>query len=57
MKCFFCNKEACAKAGSAQGNIWSALLPSSLMNAPSQKSTWSKSEKYLCRKHFEELVK
>ena len=50
MKCFYCKQEACAKVGSAQGNILKALFPFF-------GKSWSKSERYVCRKHFEELVK
>jgi hypothetical protein len=26
MKCFFCNREACAKVGSSKASIWKALF-------------------------------
>jgi len=43
MKCFYCDKEACAKIGTSKGNIFSALLG---------RRCWSKTELYVCRKHF-----
>lgn len=45
MKCFWCRRQACAKVGEAKGNIWQALIGG---------KSWSKREKYVCRKHYEE---
>ena len=43
IKCFYCNRDACAKLGGAKGNIIKALFG---MKA------WVKSEQYVCRKHY-----
>ena len=44
MKCFFCNREACAKVGSSKASLWKALFGDKALK---------KSEIYLCRMHFE----
>gem|GEM_PF-4499307 len=44
MKCFYCDREASAKIGSAKGNLWMSLLGL---------KTWDKKEIYVCRKCFE----
>lgn len=43
MKCFYCEKEACAKIASAKADIIGSLFG---------KKAWVKDEKYVCRKHF-----
>jgi len=43
MKCFYCGREASAKIGKANGNIWRALFGG---------CAWKKTEKYVCRACF-----
>lgn len=45
IKCFFCKKEACAKIGQTQGNIFSAFFGKKCME---------KREVYVCKIHYEE---
>jgi len=48
VKCFYCGKEACAKVGTSEGSIFSALLG---------KKCLSKKEIYVCKKHFDNIEK
>lgn len=43
MKCIYCDKEASAKIGESNGNIFNALLG---------KKCWVKKEVYVCRQHY-----
>jgi len=54
VKCFYCRKEASAKIGTAEGSLLSAIVPSCLKKFLKVK-TWTKDEKYVCKKHYEEL--
>lgn len=44
MQCYYCMRNAQAKIGGAKGNILAGFIGGKV---------WDKSEKYVCRKHFE----
>ena len=46
MQCFYCEKQAQAKVGTAKGNIINALFG---------KKSWNKKEIYVCKTHYELL--
>ena len=43
IKCFYCEKEACAKVGTSKGNLFRALFGG---------KCWNKSEVYVCKNHY-----
>jgi len=51
IKCYYCNEEACAKIGFAEGTIIAGLFPQWLCKKL-KIQVWSKSERYCCRLHF-----
>jgi hypothetical protein len=54
MKCYYCRNEACSKIGESEGNILSGLLGARISELLGLK-TWKKSERYVCRKHYEAI--
>jgi len=47
MKCYYCSLDACAKLGSAKGNIWKSIFGGKV---------WDKEEIYVCRCCYEKAT-